>query len=132
MLKRFLPRGSAHDAPFWSGLREGRLMLQRDITTGRFQAYPRAHSLHTEGGALEWVAASGGGEVITYSVVHRSMFDDLPAPYVFAIVRLDEGVQMTGHVVGCPPQDVCIGMRVTVTIQNLPDGTSLPAWQAVR
>ena len=47
-------------------------------------------------------------------------------PYVVALVDLDEGVRMMTNIVGCPPEDVRIGMAVTVTWEPLSDGRQLP------
>ena len=47
-------------------------------------------------------------------------------PYVVALVDLAEGVRMLTNIVGCPPEDVDIGMPVTVTWEPLTDGRQLP------
>src|ERR671930_585536 len=64
---------------------EGRLLIQRCRATGRHQWYPRSHSVHDISADVDWVEASGRGTVYTYSVVNRAPFDDVEAPYVFAI-----------------------------------------------
>ena len=55
---------------YWEGARNGELWLQRDKTTGEFQFYPRAFSLATPGGELEWVKASGNATLHTFGIVH--------------------------------------------------------------
>ena len=47
-------------------------------------------------------------------------------PYCVALVDLEEGVRMLTNVVGCPPDEVHIGMAVTVTWEPLSDGRQLP------
>jgi uncharacterized OB-fold protein len=47
-------------------------------------------------------------------------------PYAVALIDLAEGVRMLSNVVGCPPEDVVIGMPVTVTWEPLSDGRRLP------
>jgi hypothetical protein len=47
-------------------------------------------------------------------------------PYVVALVELEEGVRMLTNVIGCPPDQVKIGMAVTVTWEPLSDGRQLP------
>jgi uncharacterized protein len=115
--------------PFYEAAAEGRLLVQRCQATGRHQWYPRAHSVHDIGGDVEWVESSGRGVVYTFSVVGRSPFDDVEAPYVFSIVELEEGVRMATNIVGVPPEDVRIGMPVRVRF--VPRGeTSVPMFEA--
>lgn len=105
------PTACAHDKPYWDGAREGRFRLQRGTHTGRFQFFPRAHSIHGDE-PLEWVDSAGLGTVHTFTVVERSFYENLPAPFVLAVVDLDEGVRATAHVVDIAARSVHIGMRV--------------------
>ena len=76
----------------------------------------------------EWDEVSGRGEVHTYTVVHRPVSeawaDD--APYVIAMIRLDEGPVMMSNVVDCSPDDVHIGLPVEVVFRDLAEGVTLP------
>ena len=106
------PLSCAHDAPFWEAAAEKRLVLQRCVTTQKFQWFPRDSSIHMSGGAVEWVESPGLGEVVSFTRVERSFFSDLAAPYILAVVRLDEAVQMTTHLVGYGDRLPAIGDRV--------------------
>ena len=55
---------------YWEGARNGELWLQRDKATGEYQFYPRAFSLATPGGDVEWVKASGNATLHTFGIVH--------------------------------------------------------------
>jgi uncharacterized OB-fold protein len=50
-------------------------------------------------------------------------------PYVLAIIELDEGVRMTANLVGIEPDNVSIGMPVTVTFEELAAGFVLPQFR---
>ena len=115
--------------PFYEAAAEGRLLIQRCRSTGRHQWYPRDHSVYDLNAGVDWVEASGRGEVYTFSVINRSPFDDVDAPYVFAFVDLEEGVRMATNIVGVPPDDVRIGMPVRVTFEPRGD-VSLPMFTA--
>lgn len=117
-----LPTACEHDRPFWDAAREGRLLLQRGTRSRRFQSYPRGHSLHERGEPLEWVESPGLGTVHTFTVVHRSFYENLTAPFVLAIVDLDEGVRMTAHVVDVEPATVRIGLRVRAEFRSRGEG----------
>ena len=120
---------SAHDAEFWAAAKNGKLLLQRSMSTGSFQTYPRAHALGGCEHGLEWVESSGRGVVHTFSIVRRSFYPALEAPYVIVVVELEEGVKFTGHLVDCPPDDVRIDMPVEVTFHKLTDEIALPCFR---
>jgi len=70
-------------------------------------------------GNVEPYTFKGEGEVVTYTVIHTAARGfERHAPYVLAIVKLDEGARLTAHVV-CPPEEVHIGMRVRAAFRRL-------------
>ena len=57
------------------------------------------------------------GKVWTYTVVHQSYGSvALEPPYVASFVELDDGAFVHTPVVGCPPEDVEIGMEVELAL----------------
>lgn len=64
------------------------------------------------------------------SVQHRPAHPDLAdrVPYAVALIDLPEGVRMLSEVVGCPPEEVRVGMPVSVTWEPLSDGRHLPVF----
>ncbi|WP_454016371.1 Zn-ribbon domain-containing OB-fold protein [Azospirillum sp. Marseille-Q6669] len=114
-------------APFWEAAREGRFLIQRCPETGRFQWYPRAHSIHAPHARPEWVEASGRGELLTYSVIHRG--NQRGDPYVCALIRLEEGVTVFSRVEGVAEADLRAGMPLAVAFHQLDEATSLPVFR---
>lgn len=110
------PTPSPTSAPFWAGTAEHRLRLQRCTWCGRAVFYPRARCPHCWRDALVWQEATGRGVVASYTVAHRPGHPAFAAdaPYVIALVDLEEGPRMLSNVVGCPVTDVRVGMAVTV------------------
>ena len=99
------------DAQFAAFLRQGKFMLQR-AGDGRFVFYPRA-TAPGDGGALEWVEASGKGQVYATTVVRKKA----PEPsYNVALIDLAEGPRMMSRVEGLAPEAVAIGMQVAAKI----------------
>ena len=122
------PHASAHDEQFWAAAKAGRLLLQRSKSTGVFQYWPRGHSLATGTAEdLEWTQSTGMGSIHTFSVVRRSFFANLTAPYVIAVVELDEGVRVTTHVEAGDPEEVYIGLRVRLVLRQTSDGPNIVA-----
>lgn len=109
-MQRPVPKTTALDAPFFAAASEGRLVLQRGAD-GRHHLPPRPAALV---GDYDWVDSPGLGTVETCSVVERSFYEDLTAPYTVAVVRLDEGVLVTGQVDAVAAAQCAIGQRVRV------------------
>lgn len=129
--ERIPPIPDALSEPFWQAAREGTLLIQRCPSTGKYQWYPRLHSLHDWDAEPEWVEASGRGVVHSFSIVHRSTAG-LEKPYVLAVVELEEGVRLTANVVDVPVDEVSIGMPVEVTFARLDETFSLPLFAPAR
>ncbi len=105
--------------PFWDGIAEGRLRLQRCASCGRHVFYPRAVCPHCSSAGLEWVDASGRGTLYSYSVVHRAP-PGFEAPYAVALVDLAEGVRMMTRLVDVAIDDLAVGQALEVAIQGDP------------
>lgn len=107
---------------FWEGCGRHELVLQRCRACSSVQFRPRAVCAGCLSADIEHFVASGRGTVYTFTVTHQNQhpgFRDA-CPYVLAYVELEEGPQLMTHVVGCPPQDVRIGMPVQVEFVDLP------------
>jgi uncharacterized protein len=103
---------SGPDEQFRAFLREGRFMLQRSLSDGRYVFYPRA-AAPGDGAALEWVEAIGAGRVYSTTVVRKKP----PEPsYNVALIDLAEGPRMMSRVEGVAPEEVKIGMKVRARI----------------
>ncbi len=63
---------------------------------------------------------SGNGKIESYTIVHTppdGMEDQ--APYVLAIIRLEEGPMLTAQVVDVDPSEVKIGMPVKMVFRKI-------------
>ncbi len=116
--------------PFWSATCERRLVLQWCVDCDAPIHFPRWVCPACLGEELEWREASGSGSVHAFTVVHAAppAFRDR-APYVVALVDLDEGARLMTNVVRCAPADVSVGMRVRLTWEALDDGKALPLFE---
>jgi uncharacterized OB-fold protein len=112
-----LPTPSDFSLPFWEATKRHELLLQYDPDAQRYQFFARPVSIFTgRRRALEWRAAAGTGVVYTFTIVHRAPLPAFAArtPYVVANIELDEGVRIMAQMVDCRPEDVRIGMRVSL------------------
>jgi uncharacterized OB-fold protein len=122
-----LPQPSAISQPFWDGLAEGALRIQRCEQCGRLVFYPRPYCPDCLSDALTWTEMSGRGRVYTYTVVRRAMHPAFQpdVPYVFAIVELAEGPRLPTNVIGCAPEDVRVEMAVKAVYDRTAAGIAL-------
>lgn len=127
------PQANADSLPYWNAARERRLLIRRCKACGERHFMPRHLCPYCWSDQLEWVESKGIGQIHSYSVVHRAptaMFS-AAAPYVIALVDLDEGVRMFANVVGADALEVTIGDRVRVTFEDRGDGAMLPQFSRV-
>lgn len=71
-------------------------------------------------GKLKDMQLAGAGKIFTYSVIHTPTdeFKTL-APYVVAIVELEDGAKITTQIVDCKPEDVSIGDEVEMVFRRI-------------
>lgn len=103
--------------PFWDGIAAGKLMLQYDPRAGRYQFFPRALSLWTEG-PLEWREASGQGTLAGVTRTHFPApgFTD-KLPYLQGVVRLDEGPRIFANITGAELEQLRVGQRMRIVFE---------------
>ncbi|WP_416898773.1 MAG: Zn-ribbon domain-containing OB-fold protein [Minwuia sp.] len=107
--------GVKPESEYKAFLAEGRFMLLRSRSSGRFMFYPRVAEPRTGATDLEWVKASGRGTVYSATAINQRP----PAEaYSVALIDLEEGPRMMSRVEGVPAEDVRIGMAVTARIAD--------------
>jgi hypothetical protein len=113
---------------YWEGAGRCELVLQRCTDCGVVQHRPRAVCAACLGDTIEHFVASGRGTVHTFTITHQNGVPGFAraVPYVFAYVDLEEGPRLLTNVVGCPPEDVTIGMPVQVDFVKTEDGLGVP------
>jgi uncharacterized OB-fold protein len=129
---RPLPEGDAYAEAFWKGVSNGQLLIQRCKRCGGRQHYARPFCLKCRADALEMVPASGKGSIYSFTVINRSPYEDLPAPYAVALVRLEEGVTLLSQIVDCDPGELRCDLPVEVSFQPLRDGVTVPVFRLAR
>jgi uncharacterized protein len=117
-----LTETSPETAGYWDGVAREELMIKHCRQCGD-HLYPRRMFCPRDGGDdLEWVQASGGGRVYTYSTIYRAPDRSLPVPYTNGIILLDEGVYLYGRITGKPDEEIAIDDPVRVEFASLVEG----------
>jgi uncharacterized OB-fold protein len=118
--------------PYWDGIAQGELRIQRCDACSRAVFYPRALCPHCHSEQLSWITATGKGTIYSYTVAHQafgSFANDVP--YIIAIVELTEGVRMMTRIIDAPRERVAIGVPVQVTFASLSEDITLPYFRLV-
>jgi uncharacterized OB-fold protein len=75
---------------------------------------------HASVGKLQPHTFSGDGTVESFTVVHTPPAGfELQAPYVVAIVKLDEGPRVTAQIVDVAPDKVTVGMALKMVFRRI-------------
>ena len=128
-----VPVVASWSRPYWAAAKEGRLTIQQCTSCNKHVFYPRMVCPHCAADSLVWVEASGKGTVYSYTVVEANAPSAFLAdmPFVIAVIRLEEGVQMLSNVIGCAPHTVKCDMPVQVTFEKLDGEFTLPKFKPV-
>ncbi|MEM6774384.1 MAG: Zn-ribbon domain-containing OB-fold protein [Pseudomonadota bacterium] len=127
-MQRTQPTRSALSEPWFDACNEGRLLLQKCSSCGAYQFYPRILCTHCGARDPQWVEASGAGRIASFTVVRRAVSKAYEAPYVVALVDLEEGPRLMTNIVDCAPEAVRIGARVGVRFDSWGDDVDLPVF----
>ena len=116
-----LPHPNEVSQPFWDAAKRHELQIQRCNACGTYIFYPREACPECLATDLIWIPVSGKGRLYSYTIAqaptHPAFADDVP--YVIAIVELEEGPHITTNLVGCPIEDVTIGMPVVASFEDV-------------
>jgi uncharacterized OB-fold protein len=113
--------------PYWEGLAQGELRIQRCASCSKAVFYPRALCPHCFAEQLSWIVASGRGTIYSYTVAHQAFgpfAEDVP--FVVAIIELEEGVRMMSRLIDAPRERVTVGAVVKVTFEKVEENLTLP------
>ncbi|VWX57758.1 conserved hypothetical protein [Burkholderiales bacterium 8X] len=122
--------------PFWTAAKAGRLVLQKCQQCGTFNFHPKPWCIECGSRALEWTDARPGGTVYSHTVSrsvamnYQGWAADLPV--ILCLVDLDDGARMYAQVTDCAPEEIRVGMRVTVHFESISDEAGIPKFRLER
>lgn len=133
---RPLPQPDPVTQPFWDSLKAHAMQLQRSRTTGQWVYYPRLVMPGNPEDELEWAPVTGRGTVYAIAIphVHPNPAFRALAPYVVALVELEEGTRVLSNLVDVQPtpEAVTIGMPVELVYDDVTDEITLPRFRPRR
>ena len=123
-----MPVPTPTSQPFWDGLAQGKVMLQRCADCQQWVFYPRSHCSACLSDQLQWQEVSGHGEIYSFTIARRPTAPQFAGmePQYIAVVELDEGVRLNSVVVNVQAEQLAVGMRVRpVFVSDLGEQTLL-------
>jgi uncharacterized OB-fold protein len=125
-------------APYWEGLRNEQLMVQRNPRSGLYQWPPQWIAYDDQSFDLEWVAVAPRGLIYSWTRVWHPVHPALKdaCPYIVVVVELPHAgdVRMLGNLVGDPRQEVRIGADVEAVFEHHGDADppfTLAQWRLI-
>jgi uncharacterized OB-fold protein len=126
------PRPDGLTRPYWDAAAEHRLVVMRCADCGRYRHPPTAVCEQCGSDEVRWEPLSGDGHVWSFIVDRRNLVPGFSGPYAVVMVspvETGEEVRIVANLVGCPFDQIHVGMPVTVTWEDLGDGLSLPQFR---
>jgi uncharacterized OB-fold protein/acyl dehydratase len=120
----------AHDNGWWwEAVDRGELLIQKCSECGRLRHPPRPMCPSCQSTDWKGVASKGRGTVYSYVVLRHPPIPGYDYPLPVAVIDLEEGTRIVSNVVGCKPEDVYIGMKVELSIENVDEELKLPLFR---
>ena len=124
-----LPVADPVTQPFWDGLKVDELRIKRCSDCDKAVFYPRVLCPHCGSRQLAWTVCSGRGIVYAFTSTHRgtpAAFKSA-APYVVAMVELEEGARLMTNIIDVEPSPsaVKIGMSVEIVFDKITESVTL-------
>jgi uncharacterized OB-fold protein len=118
-----VPIPTPTSAPFWDGLQQGEIRIQRCDVCQTWIYYPRSHCPVCLAPKPSWHTIAGTGVIHSFTVARQppAPIFDSDQDLVLAIVALDEGPRLTTNIVDTQGEDLAIGQRVVPVFDRLDD-----------
>ena len=126
-LTKPLPAPTQETEPFWQGLRNEQVLLQRCEDCGSWIFYPRSNCSNCLSANLKWHQVSGEGTLYTFTVTRQATaphFVD-EVPQLIAMIDLNEGVRLTSTLVADESDDLKVGAKVVPVFDHVSDDVTL-------
>jgi uncharacterized OB-fold protein len=114
---------------FYKHLANGKLMAGKCTRCGKIHLPPRPLCDNCFSQQFTWIPVSGKGKLLTYTIIHIApqQFQAL-APYAVGIVQLENGLKIPGMISGVAPEQLKIGMDLTIDFGTCSTAQAWPQW----
>lgn len=132
------PETDGLSAPYWNGLKEGVLTIQRCKSCGGWQWGPEWICHRCLSFDMGWETVEPRGRIFSWERVWHPVHPALKGhgPYIVVLVELPhaDNVRLIGNLIGDPQQTVTIGAEVEGVFEHHPNASTphtLLQWRTV-
>ncbi|WP_133692695.1 MULTISPECIES: Zn-ribbon domain-containing OB-fold protein [Mycobacteriaceae] len=120
---RLAPSPTSESKAFWTGGREGDLLISRCRACGHFFHPPGPACWRCRSTDVAPEKVSGRATVAAFSVDRQPWIPGFEPPYIVAIVEIAEqpDVRLITNVVDVEPEDMSVGLEVEVFFEDWTD-----------
>lgn len=113
---------------FWEATKDDRLVIPYCNDCEEYFFYPRRQCPSCMSSDIEYRGVSGRGTLVTYTTIYRAPTKNYQemAPYVNALIDLEEGVRLMGNIDVESEEELTMGMPVEVTFVETESEYKLP------
>ncbi len=114
---------------FYKYMLQGKLMAGKCTKCGKVHLPPRPLCDNCFSKEFEWVEVPRKGKLLTYTIIHVApvQFQSM-APYAVGIVQLENGLKIPGMISGVAPEQIKIGMELTMDLGTCSPAQTWPQW----
>jgi uncharacterized protein len=116
-------------SPFWKACKKEELRFPYCSICESWQWYP-LFSCPSCGGEYNWEKVSGEGTLFSWTVVRKPPFPEFAekVPYIVGVIDMEgaRGVRFISTIEGCEPNQLQIGMKVSLFFDQINSEVSLP------
>jgi len=120
-----MPSRDGLDTPYWEGLKDNKLVVQRCKECRQWQWGPEWICHACRSFDIGWSEVPGSGLIYSWERVWHPVHPALQeqGPYIVVLVELPDAdnIRMVGNLLGDPRQDIVIGASVSVVFEHHQD-----------
>ena len=130
---KIIPIPTVETQRYWDACQQEKLLIQQCKECEHVQFYPRLMCTQCSSRDVGWIESRGFAKVLTYTIIHRPILPayQKEAPYILAVVQLDEGPTMMTNIVNSPLDSVECGLQVKVSFQQWAADFLVPVFEPV-
>jgi uncharacterized protein len=121
--------------PFWTAAKEGRFVMQKCSKCGTVNFHPKPWCIECGCRDLPWTEMKSEGTVYSYTISRMVAMNykgwEAELPVLFCLIDIDDGARMYAQVTDCTPEDIHIGMRVSVYLEDISEEAGIPKFRPI-
>ncbi|MFX1485062.1 MAG: Zn-ribbon domain-containing OB-fold protein [Promethearchaeota archaeon] len=118
---------------YLKNIQEGMFKAYRCTDCGAVIAPPSGSCYECGSNKMEWAEVSGKGKLVSFTVIHVAPPEFAEeAPYIVAIVELEEGTRVTSRLLGfdpLKPEEIKIGIPLKIDYEKGKSGKTYLAFR---